>query len=59
MNLLKLFQRRNAGVLNATFVIKWTINENYLNHKPWFQKKGNYCALLCFESNFSEVSYNT
>jgi len=33
--------------------------KDFLKHKSWFEKKGELNVLVCFESNLTEVPYNT
>ena len=35
------------------------LKKDCLKRKAWFEKKGKPCALVCFESNFTEVPHNT
>ena len=35
------------------------LKKDCLKRKAWFEKKGKLCALVCFESNFTEVPHNT
>ena len=35
------------------------LKKDCLKRKGWFEKKGKPCALVCFESNFTEVPHNT
>ena len=30
-----------------------------MKHRAWFEKKGEYNAYVCFESNLTEVPHNT
>ena len=35
------------------------MKKNCLEHQEWLAKNGNFNSFVCFESNLTNVSYNT